>query len=59
MAFDESLAARIRQGLARRKNVEEKKMFCGIGFLLNGNMLVGVAGSAPPAPEGFIDGAGI
>jgi TfoX/Sxy family transcriptional regulator of competence genes len=42
MAFNESLAARIRQHLARRKNVEEKKMFGGIGFLLNGNMLVGV-----------------
>ena len=42
MAFDETLAARIRQNLARRKNVENKKMFGGIGFLLNGNMLVGV-----------------
>jgi TfoX/Sxy family transcriptional regulator of competence genes len=42
MAFDESLAARIRQHLARRKNVQEKKMFGGVGFLLNGNMLVGV-----------------
>ena len=42
MAFDESLAARIREALARKKNVEEKKMFGGIGFLLNGNMLVGV-----------------
>jgi TfoX/Sxy family transcriptional regulator of competence genes len=42
MAFDESLAARIRQHLARRKSVEEKKMFGGVGFLLHGNMLVGV-----------------
>ena len=42
MAFDESLAQRIRQRLARRKNVEEKKMFGGIGFLINGNLLVGV-----------------
>ena len=42
MAFNEELAGRIRQGLARRKGVEEKKMFGGIGFLLNGNMLVGV-----------------
>ena len=41
MAFDESLAARIREALAR-KNVEEKKMFGGVGFLLNGNLLVGV-----------------
>ena len=42
MAFDETLAERIRDRLARRKNVEAKKMFGGIGFLLNGNMLVGV-----------------
>ena len=42
MAFSESLAARIRDALARRKSVEEKKMFGGVGFLLNGNMLVGV-----------------
>src|SRR5258708_3869302 len=42
MAHDETLAARIRQSLARRKNVEDKRMFGGIGFLLNGNMLVGV-----------------
>jgi TfoX/Sxy family transcriptional regulator of competence genes len=42
MAFDEILAERIRDCLARRKNVEAKKMFGGIGFLLNGNMLVGV-----------------
>src|SRR5262245_60640236 len=42
MAFSEALAGRIRQRLARRKNIEEKKMFGGVGFLLNGNMLVGV-----------------
>ena len=42
MAFDETLAERIRDALARKKNIEEKKMFGGIGFLLNGNMLVGV-----------------
>src|SRR5262245_35882128 len=42
MAFNEALAERIRQELARRKNIEEKKMFGGIGFLLNGNLLVGV-----------------
>jgi TfoX/Sxy family transcriptional regulator of competence genes len=42
MAFSESLAARIRDALARKKGVEEKKMFGGLGFLLHGNMLVGV-----------------
>jgi TfoX/Sxy family transcriptional regulator of competence genes len=42
MAFSESLAARIRSALVRRRGIEEKKMFGGVGFLLNGNMLVGV-----------------
>ena len=42
MAFSEPLAERIRHLLARRKHVEEKGMFGGIGFLLNGNLLVGV-----------------
>ena len=42
MAFDEALAERVRQRLARRKNVEEKKMFGGRGFLLNGNLLLAV-----------------
>jgi TfoX/Sxy family transcriptional regulator of competence genes len=42
MAFSEALAERIRQALARRRNVEEKQLFGGVGFLLNGNMLVGV-----------------
>jgi hypothetical protein len=42
MAFSEELAERVRHQLARRKNVEEKRMFGGVGFLLNGNMLVGV-----------------
>ena len=42
MAFDENLAARIRDTLARKKNIEEKKMFGCICFFLNGNALAGV-----------------
>jgi TfoX/Sxy family transcriptional regulator of competence genes len=42
MAFNEALAQRIRTALARKKNIEAKKLFGGICFLLNGNMLVGV-----------------
>ena len=42
MAFDESLASRIRGALARKKGVEEKKMFGCICFFLNGNALAGV-----------------
>jgi TfoX/Sxy family transcriptional regulator of competence genes len=42
MAFDEALADRIRCQLARHNRIEEKKMFGGICFLLNGNIVVGV-----------------
>ena len=42
MAFDETLAARIRDALARKKGIEEKKMFGCVCFILNGNALAGV-----------------
>jgi TfoX/Sxy family transcriptional regulator of competence genes len=42
MAFDEKLAERIRRRLARRKGVVEKKMFGGVGFMLNDRLAVGV-----------------
>jgi TfoX/Sxy family transcriptional regulator of competence genes len=42
MPYSESLASRIRDVLARNRNIKEKKMFGGVGFLLSGNMLVGV-----------------
>jgi len=42
MAFDEGLAHRIREGLAKHRAVSEKRMFGGVAFLLNGNMCVGV-----------------
>jgi TfoX/Sxy family transcriptional regulator of competence genes len=42
VAFSESLAGRVRDALARNKSIEEKRMFGGVGFLLTGNMLVGV-----------------
>src|SRR5262245_39343541 len=42
MAYSESLALRIRPALAGRRGITEKKMFGGVGFLLNGNMCVGI-----------------
>jgi hypothetical protein len=42
MAYSESLADRIRQAIGRRRGLVEKKMFGGVGFLLAGNMCVGV-----------------
>jgi TfoX/Sxy family transcriptional regulator of competence genes len=42
MAFSQSLADRVRQALRNDRRIGEKKMFGGIAFLFNGNMLVGV-----------------
>ncbi len=42
MAYSKTLAARVRHSLAGRHGIAEKKMFGGVGFLLHGNMLVGV-----------------
>lgn len=44
MAYDEVLAGRVRDALGGRDGVTERKMFGGIGFMLNGNMCVGVLG---------------
>jgi TfoX/Sxy family transcriptional regulator of competence genes len=43
MAFDERLAARIRSQLGKKKGLTEKKLFGGIGFLLNGNLACAVS----------------
>jgi TfoX/Sxy family transcriptional regulator of competence genes len=44
VAFDEGLAERIRGLLGARSDVDERKMFGGIGFLVAGNMACGVMG---------------
>src|SRR3954467_13680591 len=44
MAFDEALAGRIRDVLAARSELSERRMFGGIAFMLTGNMAVGVIG---------------
>ncbi len=43
MAYDEALAERISSLLSGRRDIEEKKMFGGLAFLLSGNMCCGVA----------------
>jgi TfoX/Sxy family transcriptional regulator of competence genes len=56
MAADESLAARIRDVLARTKNVEERTLFGCACFFLNGNVLVGVWNDALIARVGRDEG---
>ncbi|MBS1635778.1 MAG: TfoX/Sxy family protein [Bacteroidetes bacterium] len=42
MAFNESLSDRIREALAHLEDVEEKHMFGGVCYMVNGKMCVGV-----------------
>jgi TfoX/Sxy family transcriptional regulator of competence genes len=41
VVYDPLLADRIKKALARKKGIETRKMFGGMAFLLNGNLLVG------------------
>lgn len=42
MAYDEGLAEILRGDLADRERVDEKRMFGGLCFMLDGHMLCGV-----------------
>lgn len=42
MAYDEGLASVMREALGDISGLSEKKMFGGLCFLLNGNMICGV-----------------
>lgn len=46
MAYDENLAHRVQVILAQTPNMVEKKMFGGIGYLVNGNMACGIIGES-------------
>jgi TfoX/Sxy family transcriptional regulator of competence genes len=43
MVYDEDLANRVRELLSCQRGVEEKRMFGGLAFLINGNMSVAVS----------------
>ena len=40
MAYNENLTARIREALAHLPNVEEKRMFRGVTFMINDKMCI-------------------
>jgi TfoX N-terminal domain len=44
VAYDTELADRIRELVAAERGVEEKPMFGGLAFLINGNMSVAASG---------------
>lgn len=46
MAYDEQLAERVRAVLGDRARVEEKRMFGGLAFMVDGYMACGLLGDA-------------
>lgn len=44
MAYDEQIAQRVRDVLSEECTADEKRMFGGIAFLVNGHMCCGVVG---------------
>ncbi len=42
MAYDKTLAGRLTKIIASRPGIEEKRMFGGICYMLNGNICVGI-----------------
>jgi TfoX/Sxy family transcriptional regulator of competence genes len=45
MAYDEQLAERVRDVLADRGGVGERRMFGGLAFMVDGHMACGIVGS--------------
>ena len=44
MTYSEELAERMRVALAASRNLEERRMFGGLAFMVNGHMCCGVVG---------------
>ena len=56
MAYDETLLDRMRLLLSEIPGIEEKKMFGGLSFMVNGNMACGVSGETlviRVGPQGY------
>ena len=56
MAYSEALANRVREALARKKGVEEKKMMGGLGFMIGGHVTLGIVGEdlmVRVGPDGY------
>ncbi|MFC8380580.1 TfoX/Sxy family protein [Nocardia sp. NPDC056952] len=66
MAYDEELAERIREIVYPRPDLDERKMFGGLAFLIGGNMAVAASGKggllvrvAPAEGDALLDGSTI
>lgn len=63
MSYDEELAGRIRAGLSFTEGVTEKRMFGGLGFMVDGHMVAAASRSGglmlrldPAEAAGLVDG---
>ncbi|OOG39040.1 TfoX/Sxy family protein [Polaromonas sp. A23] len=52
MAFDPSLAERVRKALGARPGISERRMFGGLAFLVDGKMFIGIRNSSLMARVG-------
>lgn len=65
MAYDETLAGRVREKLQHESHVGEKKMMGGLCFMVNGKMCVGIMKHqllcriSPEEVPGFLEMEGI
>ncbi len=64
MAYDEELADRIRAMVSGESGLTERKMFGGLGFMLDGHMAVAASSTGglmvrvdPADGEGLVDGS--
>jgi TfoX/Sxy family transcriptional regulator of competence genes len=58
VAYDEALAERVRARLAREGGLTERAMFGGLGFMIHGNMALGIRGDelmVRVGPDGVAD----
>ena len=58
MAYEESVAVRVRQRLQSRDDVIEKKMFGGLAFMVSGHMACGINGEelmVRIGPDGYAE----
>jgi hypothetical protein len=56
VAFDETLAERVREALSRERGVTEIKMMGGLCFMIRGHMALGVSGEdlmVRVGPDGY------
>lgn len=66
MAYDQELAERLRELVARERGVTERRMFGGLAFLIEGNMAVAASGQGgllvrvdPAASDALTDGTDV